>query len=56
MDPETRQTVIGIICLTAVEIVALTEGFNGRVLTAYILAVILLITPEALDRLEISLV
>jgi hypothetical protein len=56
MQAQTRQTSIGVVCLTAVEIVALLEGFNGRVVTVYVLAVILLITPEALDRLEISLV
>lgn len=35
-------------------IVALTEGFNGRVTAAYFMAVVGLVSPEALDRLDLS--
>jgi len=39
MNPETRQTLIGVSGLTFVMLVALTEGFNGRVTLAYFTAV-----------------
>lgn len=50
MNPETRQTLIGVTGLSIVESVALLEGFNGLVLTAYMGAVIALISPQALQE------
>jgi len=54
MNPETRQTLIGVFGLTIVMIVALTEGFNGRVTAAYFAAIVALISPKALDQLPIT--
>lgn len=51
MNPETRQTLIGVFGLTIVEVVALIEGFNGVVMSAYFAAVVALVAPEALDKL-----
>lgn len=51
MNPETRQTLIGAGGLTVVVLVALLEGFNGRVTMAYFASIVGLITPRALDRL-----
>jgi len=50
MKPQTRQTMIAVVGLTAVEIVALTEGMNGRVLTAYFVAILAVTVPETLDK------
>jgi len=55
VKPETRQTVIGVLGLTIVEVVALREGFNGAVTVSYFVAVIALAAPETLDRLPISI-
>jgi len=55
MNPETRQTLIGVFGLTVVEAVALTEGFNGPVAVSYFAAVLGLVAPEALENLPISL-
>lgn len=54
MNPETRQTLIGVVGLTVVEIVALQEGFNGAVLTAYMVSVIGLVAPQTLDKLPFN--
>ena len=51
MNPESRQTLLGVFGLTAVMLVALNEGFNGHVTVSYFAAVIALITPQALDKL-----
>lgn len=51
MNPETRQTLIGVVGLTLVELMAIHEGFNGRVMMSYFLAVVALISPQAMDRL-----
>jgi hypothetical protein len=50
MNGEDRQTLIGVTGLSTVESVALLEGFNGLVLTAYFAAVIALISPKALSE------
>jgi hypothetical protein len=50
MNAETRQTLIGVVGLSLVEAVALLEGFNGVVLTAYFAAVIALVSPKALEQ------
>lgn len=55
MRPETRQTLIGVVGLTVVFSVALTEGYNGRVAVAYGLAVIAITSPEALSHLPIEI-
>jgi len=54
MDRELRQTLIGIVGLTVVQIAALVEGYNGTVLVAYMGSVVALIAPEALDRLPFN--
>ena len=51
MDPETRQTLIAIIGLTMVQMTNLAKGYNGTVTMAYFVAVLAVITPEALDKL-----
>jgi hypothetical protein len=51
MNPETRQTFIGVTGLTIVETVALLEGFDGAVLSAYFVAIIALVAPQALEQL-----
>lgn len=51
MNAETRQTLIGCFGLTIVMVMALSEGFNGRVTAAYFIAVIALVSPQALDKL-----
>jgi hypothetical protein len=53
MKAETRQTAIGVSGLTVVMVVALHEGFNGRVTMAYFLSVLAIIAPEALDQLNL---
>jgi len=50
MNTDTRQTLIGVGGLTVVMIVALIEGFNGRVTMTYIVAVVGLVSPQALDK------
>jgi len=50
MKSETRQTLIGVAGLTVVFTVALLEGFNGRVASAYAVAVVALVAPETLDK------
>lgn len=54
MEPETRQTLIGVAGLTVVMVVALTEGFNGGVTVAYMVSVIALIAPKTLSELPFS--
>jgi len=51
MKPDTRQTLIGVIGLTVVEVVALTRGFNGPVTVAYFVGVVGLVAPKALEDL-----
>jgi len=51
MNPETRQTLIAIIGLTMVQMTTLARGYNGMVTMAYFVAVLAVITPEALDKL-----
>jgi len=52
MKAGTRQTLIACIGLTLVEIVALLEGFDGQVTTAYFAAILAVVAPEALDQLS----
>jgi len=54
MKKESRQTLIGIVGLTVVQLAALSEGYNGNVLVAYMASVVALIAPEALDRLPFN--
>lgn len=53
MNPKTRQSAIGVTGLTAVMAVALSEGFNGRVTTAYMVAVVAIVAPQALEDLPL---
>lgn len=53
MDSDTRQTLIGVAGLTVVMLMALSEGVNGRVTVSYILAVVGLISPQALEKLPV---
>jgi hypothetical protein len=50
MDPDVRQTLIGVTGLTIVFTMALYEGFNGRVTVTYAIAVIALAAPQALNE------
>ena len=54
MDRGTRQTVLGLAALSVVMLVALTEGYNGRVTMAYFVSVLALVAPETLDRLPFN--
>lgn len=54
MNAQTRQTFIGTVGLTTVMIVALIEGFNGRVTAAYFVSMVALVAPEALDQLPFA--
>lgn len=52
MESQTRQTLIGVAGVTLVMIMALSQGVNGQVTAAYFAAVLGLVSPEALDRLN----
>lgn len=54
MDRGIRQTALGMVGLTIVQLVALHEGFNGAVTMAYFIAVLALMAPETLDRLPFN--
>lgn len=54
MQPQTRQTLIGVIGLTVVEVVALIEGYNGHVLLSYFVTVTGLVAPEVLEQLPVD--
>jgi len=54
MNADTRQTLIGVTGMTIMALTALTEGYNGTVATAYFVAVIGLVSPQALDRINLS--
>jgi len=51
MEPQTRQTALGVGGIVVVETVALLQGFNGPVLAASVLAIVALVSPEAVDKL-----
>jgi hypothetical protein len=53
MNPETRQTLIGVAGLTVVEVTALMEGYNGRVATVYFISVLGMVAPQAIDQLPV---
>jgi len=40
--------------MTIMAVTALLEGYNGRVTAAYLLGVIGLVSPQALDRINLS--
>jgi hypothetical protein len=52
MKAQTRQTFIGVAGVTLVMIMALSQDVNGQVTAAYFAAVLGLVSPEALDRLN----
>jgi len=54
MNADTRQTLIGVTGMTIMAVAALVEGYNGTVTTAYFLAVLGIISPQALDRINLS--
>jgi len=54
MNADTRQTLIGVTGMTIMALTALLEGYNGTVATAYFVAVIGLVSPQALDRVNLS--
>jgi len=54
MNADTRQTLIGVTGMTIMAVAALVEGYNGTVATAYLLAVVGLVSPQALDRINLS--
>lgn len=51
MKPEHRERIIGAVCLTSVFLMALHEGFNGRVATTYALALLTLLAPKSLEEM-----
>jgi len=53
MNADTRQTLIGVSGLTIMAVTALVEGYNGRVTAAYLLGVVALISPQALDHTDL---
>jgi len=53
MDADTRQTLIGVSGMTIMAVAAVTEGYNGRVTAAYLLGVVALISPQALDHIDL---
>lgn len=52
MNPETRQTLIGVVGVAFVVGMALHEGINGKVTMMGIVAVVALIAPEALKSIN----
>jgi len=54
MEPQTRQTALGVGGIVVVETVALMQGFNGPVLAASVVAIVALVSPEAVDKLPWS--
>jgi hypothetical protein len=51
MKPDTRQTSIGVVCITIISGVAVGQGLNGSLTAVALLCIVALITPEALDKL-----
>jgi len=54
MNADTRQTLIGVTGMTIMAVTALMEGYNGRVTAAYLIGVIGIVSPQALDRINLS--
>lgn len=54
MNADTRQTLIGVTGMTIMAVAALIEGYNGTVTAAYLVAVVGLVSPQALDRINLS--
>jgi len=50
MNADTRPTLIGVTGMTVMAAVALLEGYNGRVTAAYLIGVVALISPKALNE------
>jgi hypothetical protein len=53
MNADTRQTLIGVAGMTIMAVAALVEGYNGRVTAAYLVGVVALISPQALEQTEL---
>jgi len=53
VQTDTRQTLIGVAGLSAVMLMALSEGVNGRVTITYIVAVVGIVSPKALEQLPV---
>jgi hypothetical protein len=51
MQPKTRQTLIGVFGLSSVVVVSLHEGYNGRITATYVVAVLIILVPEAREEL-----
>lgn len=51
MQPKTRQTLIGVLGLSSVVVVSLLEGYNGRITATFIVAVLIILVPEAREEL-----
>jgi len=54
MNADTRQTLIGVTGMTIMAVTALLEGYNGRVTAAYLIAVVGIVSPQALDQINLS--
>jgi hypothetical protein len=53
MNPETRQTLIGVIGLSIVMAVALLQGAGAEVTIAYFAAVVALVSPQAAEDIPL---
>jgi len=54
MNPDTRQTLIGVLGITAVTVVGISQGLNGVLSTTALLAIVGLVSPQVLDRLPVG--
>lgn len=54
MKPETRQTLIGVFGMSLVMVMALSEGFNGKVTITYFISIIAIVAPQALEDLPFT--
>lgn len=50
MNPETRQTLIGVTGMTFMMVAANSQGFNAAATVAYLAAVVIQVSPEVLGR------
>jgi hypothetical protein len=54
MNADTRQTLIGVVGIAVVSGTAVSQGLNGTLTTVALLAIVALISPQALDRLPLG--
>jgi len=54
MNPDTRQTLIGVLGISFVTVVGISQGLNGVLSTTALLAIVGLVSPQVLDRLPVD--